>query len=80
MKTLLNKPFNDAQVELIQLLAQDLNSDELAELRKLLVSFRFRLVEQRAEQISQNKAWTNEEINNLSKKHLRTPYAAKYQD
>lgn len=80
MKTLLNKPFNDAQVELIQLLAQDLNSDELAELRKLLVSFRFRLVEQRAEQITQNKAWTNEEINNLSKKHLRTPYAAKHQD
>ena len=51
METVLNKPFNVAQVELIQLLAQDLDRDELASLRKLLIAFRFKLVEERAERI-----------------------------
>ena len=44
MEAVLNKPFNVAQVELIQLLAQDLDRDELASLRKLLIAFRFKLV------------------------------------
>ena len=49
MEAVLNKPFNGAQIELIQILAQDLDTNELMELRKVLIAFRFRLVEERAE-------------------------------
>lgn len=77
MEAVLNKPFNTAQVELIQLLAQDLDAQELMELRKILVAFRFRLVEQRAERIAQAKGWTDEQINQMSQEHHRTPYKAK---
>ena len=77
MEAVLNKPFNTAQIELIQLLAQDLESQELLELRKVLMSFRFRLVEQRAERIAQSKNWTEEQINQMSQEHYRTPYKAK---
>ncbi len=77
MEAVLNKPFNAAQIELLQLLAQDLDKEELMELRKLLVSFRFKLVEQRAERIVQTRGWTDEQINQLSQEHNRTPYKAK---
>lgn len=77
MEAVLNKPFNKAQIELIQLLAQDLEAQELVELRKVLVTFRFRLVEQRAERIAQSKNWTDEQINQMSQQHNRTPYKAK---
>lgn len=77
MEAILTKPFNPAQVELIQLLAQDLDTQELTELRKILVSFRFQLAEQRAERIVQEKGWTNEEINQISQEHHRTSYQAK---
>ena len=69
--------FNAAQVELIQLLANDLNNEELTELRKVLIAFRFRLVEERAEKIAKNKGWTEEQINAMSQEHHRTPYRAK---
>ena len=77
MEAVLNKPFNRAQIELIQLLAQDLEAQELVELRQVLVTFRFRLVEQRAERIAQSKNWTDEQIDQMSKQHNRTPYKAK---
>ena len=77
MEAVLNKPFNAAQIELIQLLASDLESTELMELRKMLVAFRFRIVEERAERIAQAKGWTAEKINSMSQEHHRTPYKAK---
>jgi thermostable 8-oxoguanine DNA glycosylase len=77
MEAVLNKPFNSAQIELIQLLAQDLDNRELMELRKILVAFRFRLVEERAERIAHAKGWSDEQINQMSQEHLRTPYRAK---
>ena len=73
----LNKPFNAAQIELIQLLANDLDVRELSELRQTLIAFRFRLVEERAERIAQSKNWTDEKINQMSQDHLRTAYVAK---
>ena len=77
MEAVLNKPFNAAQIELIQLLAQDLETQELMDLRALLLNFRFRLVEQRAERIAQANNWTEEQINQMSQEHHRTPYKAK---
>ena len=77
MEAVLNKPFNAAQIELIQLLAQDLETQELMDLRALLLNFRFRLVEQRAERIAEANNWTEEQINQMSQEHHRTPYKAK---
>ena len=71
MEAVLNKPFNGAQIELIQILAQDLDTNELMALRKVLIAFRFRLVEERAERIAQSKGWTTEHINQMSQEHHR---------
>lgn len=71
MNTILDKPFNAAQIELIQLLANDLDSNELVELRQLLISFRFKLVEERAERIAKTKGWSEEQINQMSQEHHR---------
>ena len=71
MNAVLEKPFNAAQIELIQLLANELDSKELVELRQLLISFRFKLVEERAERIAKNKGWSDEQINQMSQEHHR---------
>ena len=77
MDATLKMPFSDAQVEVLQLLASDLDSYELKELRKTLVAFRFRLVEERAERLAQREGWDENTINQISQEHLRTPYRAK---
>jgi hypothetical protein len=77
MEKVLKTPFNAAQIELMQLLANDLESNELIELRKLLVSFRFRLVEARAEKIAKSNNWSEAQINQISQEHHRTPYKSK---
>lgn len=59
MEAVLNKPFNAAQIELMRLLEDDLEEMELAELRKMLVAFRLRLDEERAERMAETK-WTVE--------------------
>jgi hypothetical protein len=65
MEAVLNKPFNAAQIELMQLLPDDLEEEELIELRKMLVAFQFRLAEERAERVSQSK-------NDCTEKHSGT--------
>ena len=77
MDATLKMPFSDAQVEVLQLLASDLDSYELKELRKTLVAFRFRLVEERAERLAQREGWDENTINQISQEHNRTPYRAK---
>ena len=78
MEAVLNTPFNAAQIELIQLLATDLETEKLMELRKVLIAFRFRLVEERAERIAKAKDWTVAQINQMSEEHNRTSYKAKH--
>lgn len=65
MEAVLNTPFYAAQIELIQLLATDLETEELMELRKVLIAFRFKLVEERAERIAKAKDWTAAQINQM---------------
>ena len=72
MEAVLNKTFNSAQVDLIQLLAQDLDKEELTELRKVLVQFRFKMVTERANRIAAANGWEAENINAISQEHFRT--------
>jgi hypothetical protein len=76
-KETLKTPFNTAQVEVLQLLAGGLSEEELAELRRVLRTFKFKLISDRAAKIAAAKGWTKEDIDAISYGHRRTPYKSK---
>ena len=59
---------SNAQIELLEFFKQDLDSDEMLELRRLLVAFK-------AERVSlMLNDWTNDTMQSWAKEHNRTPY------
>ena len=71
MNTGLTMPLNEAQVEILQLLASGLSNEELVQLRQMVVSFKFRLVEERVRLAAQKQGLTLEQINDFSNQHHR---------
>jgi hypothetical protein len=69
--------FNEAQLEIIQLFGTGVSDDDMKELKKLLLAFKFRRVSQLADKISREKGWTDEFIDAIPDGHLRTPYLSK---
>jgi len=70
----INAPLNNAQVEILKLFTTNLSADELAELKKMLLEFKFKRVAEMAEKAWDEKGWTQDTMDELLKTHLRTPY------
>lgn len=77
MEAVLKTSFNDAQVELLQMFASGLSDKQLQDLRQVLIAFKFRLLDEHVEKVIAEKGITDEQINNASFEHLRTPYRSK---
>jgi hypothetical protein len=71
------QPFNAAQLELLHLFSAELSEKQMGELKRILIDFKFRMVEEYAQKVAQEKNWSVETINAMSKEHLRTPYQSK---
>jgi hypothetical protein len=71
MDTSVGMPLNDAQLEVLQLLASGLSDSEMAQLRQMIVSFKFRLVEERAQKAAEAKGLTMTQINSFPAQHYR---------
>ncbi|MBK7935727.1 MAG: hypothetical protein IPJ82_00905 [Lewinellaceae bacterium] len=74
MEVTLQTPFNAAQVEILKLFSQGLTEAQLEELRRTLIAFRFKLLDEHVEQVVKQKGLTTEQINKASQEHRRTPY------
>ena len=70
----LQTPFSNAQLELLKLFSTDLTVQELQDLKRLLVAFKFKRVTEMADKVWDEKGWTNEDMDRLLHTHLRTPY------
>jgi hypothetical protein len=77
MDTLLQTPLNPAQVEILKLFSQGLSTEQTDELRKLLIAFRFKLLNEHVERVAAQKGLTLEAINEASHQHKRTTYRSK---
>jgi hypothetical protein len=64
-------PLNDAQLEVLQLLASGLSDSEMTQLRQMIVSFKFRLVEERAQKAAETTGLTMSQINSFPAQHYR---------
>ena len=79
MQPLLQTPFNPAQVEILKLFSQGLTDPQMEELRRLLIAFRFKLLDEHVEGVVHGKGLTKKEVDAVSKEHRRTPYRSKKQ-
>ncbi|MBL7802737.1 MAG: hypothetical protein JNL02_03305 [Saprospiraceae bacterium] len=66
---------NNAQLEILQLFAADLSPEELAELRRILIEFRYRRLQKAINHLDLSEGAMEE----WQKGHERTPYAAQKQ-
>ena len=62
-------PFNNAQVEILKLFSQGLSDQQTEELRRVLIAFRFKLLDEHVEKVAAKKKLTLAKINQASQKH-----------
>lgn len=77
MEVTLQTPFNAAQVEILKLFSQGLTDEQLEELRRMLIAFRFKLLDESVEKAVERKGLSTEQVNEASLEHRRTPYRSK---
>jgi hypothetical protein len=76
----LSMPFNPAQLELLRLFAGGVNEEEMKQLRRILLDFKFKKVTSEADKILDTKGWTNEDLARNAQALKRTPYKSKKQN
>lgn len=79
MQTILQPPYNPAQVEILKLFSQGLTEAQLEELRQLLIEFRFKLLDEHVGAVVAKKGLTKKQIDKASSEHRRTSYRSKKQ-
>jgi hypothetical protein len=65
---------NPLQLEILKLFSRDLDEADLIEIKKLIVNYLAKKVTQKADQIWEEKKWTNKDMERLLETHQRTPY------
>lgn len=68
---------NKTQLEILQMFSSNLTDEELLELKRTFVQFLVKKANHLANQFWDEKGWTNEDMERLSKEHFRTPYKNK---
>ncbi|MBI5915492.1 MAG: hypothetical protein HY842_08950 [Bacteroidetes bacterium] len=79
MQTILQPPYNPAQIEILKLFSQGLTEAQVEELRQLLITFRFKILDEHVEAAVHKKGLTKKEIDKASSEHRRTTYRSKKQ-
>lgn len=64
----------NAQLELLKLFSRDVPEEDLIELKQLIVNYLAEKLGQKADEIWEEKGWTNEDMKRMSREHIRTPY------
>lgn len=77
MSPLTQTPLNEAQVEILKLFAGGLTPPQIRELRQLLISFKFKLLDEAVEKAAKQRNITDADIEKALSEHWRTPYQRK---
>lgn len=71
------QPLNPHQLEILKLFARDLDDKDLVEIKRLIVKYLAEKVTKMADEIWEEKGWTNDDMEKLLNTHKRTPYNPK---
>ncbi len=70
----LKMPLSNVQLELLKLFSRDLPEEDLLAIKRLLVRFLAEKASRLADQVWEEKGWTNEDMDRMLNEHMRTPY------
>lgn len=70
-------PLNDLQLEILKLFTRDLEETDLLAIKRLIVTYLAKRVTQMADEVWEEKKWTNEDMERMLNTHERTPYNPK---
>lgn len=71
MTPTLKTPFNPAQLEILKLFSEGLTDEQLEKLQRLLITFKFNLLDEQVKKVAKEKGLSLEKINEASKEHRR---------
>ena len=66
--------FNEAQIELLNVMATIQNDDELMALKHAISEFFARRADEELERLGQSVEWSEQTLHDLQNTHYRTPY------
>lgn len=69
----LKRPLSNLQLELLKLFARDVSEKDLLEIKRMLVRFFAEKAMDSADQVWEEKSWTDEDAERLSSTRMRTP-------
>lgn len=65
------------QLELLKLFSRDLSEEDLKAIKRLIVRYLAEKTTYLADQVWEEKGWTNEDMDQFLETHMRTPYQPK---
>ena len=71
------RPLSNMQLELLKLFSRDLSEEDLKAIKRLIVHYLAEKATYLADQVWEEKGWTNEDMDRLLETHMRTPYQSK---
>lgn len=74
-KSIFSSPLNPAQLELLQVFAGGLTDEQMAELRRVILDFKFRRVTALADEFVDAKGWNSDDIADDAGRIQRRPYS-----
>jgi hypothetical protein len=66
-------PLNEVQISLLKL-SENLSAEELKDLKRLIIAFKAQRLAKLADQVWEEKGWTQDTMQQFLQTHLRTPY------
>jgi hypothetical protein len=72
----LQMPFNQAQLDILKVLARPMSDAELVELKRVIVRFFANKLVAKANETWDKNGWTTADTEQLAQRHLRTTYNA----
>ncbi|TAK42005.1 MAG: hypothetical protein EPO28_07830 [Saprospiraceae bacterium] len=73
----LKSPLNNIQLELLKLFSRELKEEDLLAIKRLLVRYLAEKATRLADEVWEEKGWTNEDMKRFAHTHMRTPYKRK---
>ena len=71
---MINQPLNKSQIEILKLFRRELPESDMVEIKRLIAKYLAGKIMDAADEVWDQNAWTDDEIDKLLKTHERTPY------
>lgn len=69
----LNHPLSNMQLELLRLFSRDIEDNDVKEIKKLILAYWAGKLVNIANQVWEEKNWTDDDMDKLLQTHMRTP-------